>query len=255
MNREATSPVERPSSCSAGRRLAGPDRPPSWTPPPFQRDDASSLRRKSLSNTCIIVWHRDCFIRSPHDQHHGTRGQSMMITAMTRASVVAALLGAFLATDALAQGKGNKDKSNDRNRAGATDSRSGADRPELIRRGDVWEVQQRRGDDRRGTVNTGPPFCQNGAGHPVHGRRWCEDRGFGVYRSDRHDRNDSRSTDRTRRGATNYETAHLEFHRQHDRECRARANERPLDVQHQLRVRNECRQRHNEWHARAGRAH
>jgi hypothetical protein len=24
----------------------------------------------------------------------------------------------------------------------------------------------------------GPPFCRNGQGHPVHGRRWCEDKGW-----------------------------------------------------------------------------
>lgn len=26
----------------------------------------------------------------------------------------------------------------------------------------------------------GPPFCQNGQGHPVHGRQWCRDKGFGL---------------------------------------------------------------------------
>jgi hypothetical protein len=24
----------------------------------------------------------------------------------------------------------------------------------------------------------GPPFCRNGQGHPVHGRRWCQDKGW-----------------------------------------------------------------------------
>ncbi len=178
-----------------------------------------------------------------------------MMNTMTRASLVAAMLGAFFATPALAQGKGNNGKSSDRDRAGASDTRNGGDRPELIRRGDVWEAQQRRNDDRSGKVNSGPPFCRSGAGHPVHGRRWCEDRGYGVYRTDSNDRNDSRSNDRNRRGASNYESSHVEFHREHDRQCRARANERPLDLQHQLRVRNDCRERHNEWHARAGRSH
>lgn len=33
----------------------------------------------------------------------------------------------------------------------------------------------------------GPKFCQNGNGHPVHGRQWCRDKGFGEYerRADR----------------------------------------------------------------------
>ncbi|HUF51742.1 MAG TPA: hypothetical protein VMN60_13030 [Longimicrobiales bacterium] len=26
----------------------------------------------------------------------------------------------------------------------------------------------------------GPPFCRNGAGHPVHGHQWCLDKGFGL---------------------------------------------------------------------------
>jgi len=39
----------------------------------------------------------------------------------------------------------------------------------------------------------GPEFCRNGAGHPVHGRRWCVEKGFGlghprVARRDRRDR-------------------------------------------------------------------
>lgn len=31
----------------------------------------------------------------------------------------------------------------------------------------------------------GPPFCRSGAGHPVHGRRWCLEKGWGLG-----DRND-----------------------------------------------------------------
>jgi hypothetical protein len=39
----------------------------------------------------------------------------------------------------------------------------------------------RAGDarDARG-ARGGPPFCQNGEGHPVHGRQWCRDKGFGT---------------------------------------------------------------------------
>lgn len=33
--------------------------------------------------------------------------------------------------------------------------------------------------DTRGR-QTGPAFCRSGAGHPVHGRRWCLDRGYGL---------------------------------------------------------------------------
>jgi hypothetical protein len=55
--------------------------------------------------------------------------------------------------------------------------RGGPDR-DRNRAGDVWDVLGSRSgrDDRRGG---GPPFCQNGQGHPVHGRQWCRDKGFG----------------------------------------------------------------------------
>lgn len=36
------------------------------------------------------------------------------------------------------------------------------------------EAYSRRGRAKRG----GPPFCRNGAGHPVHGRAWCVEKGF-----------------------------------------------------------------------------
>ena len=26
----------------------------------------------------------------------------------------------------------------------------------------------------------GPPFCRSGQGHPVHGRQWCVDKGWGL---------------------------------------------------------------------------
>lgn len=42
-----------------------------------------------------------------------------------------------------------------------------------------WIETQRRGPDARG-ARGGPPFCRNGEGHPVHGRRWCVEKGFGL---------------------------------------------------------------------------
>jgi hypothetical protein len=35
-------------------------------------------------------------------------------------------------------------------------------------------------DAQRDRARQGPPFCRNGRGHPVHGRQWCRDKGFGV---------------------------------------------------------------------------
>lgn len=171
----------------------------------------------------------------------------MPSNAITRLFLISAVAGSLVATPALAQGKGN---SNDRDRAKATDSRRGSQqRPELIRRSESRDGKQQR---RNSKAQNGPAFCRSGAGHPVHGRRWCEDRGHGVYSTDRYD---TRTTDRKRRGSSSYDVAHAEFHRQHDRQCSARAADRPLDLQHQVRVRNDCRQRHEEWHRRAGRSH
>lgn len=46
----------------------------------------------------------------------------------------------------------------------------------------------------------GPAFCRSGAGHPVHGRRWCLQKGFGlgglslediIFRAQRRDRSNA----------------------------------------------------------------
>lgn len=42
---------------------------------------------------------------------------------------------------------------------------------------DYEDRYDRRYDRKRGK---GPRFCRNGAGHPVHGRRWCVAKGFGM---------------------------------------------------------------------------
>jgi hypothetical protein len=96
--------------------------------------------------------------------------------------------------------------------AGPAAAQSGRDRAEAARRGEVDRDRQgsviirddRRYETRRdrdwdsdrdsdwdsdrryktGKKNA-PPFCRNGAGHPVHGREWCRqkgyDTGYGVY--------------------------------------------------------------------------
>src|SRR5688572_9536330 len=63
---------------------------------------------------------------------------------------------------------------------------------------DDRDRDDRRVDDRRGDKagrgaakkGNGPPFCRNGQGHPVHGRAWCERKGWSqagwgdvIYRS------------------------------------------------------------------------
>jgi hypothetical protein len=89
-------------------------------------------------------------------------------------------------------------------------AQSGRDRAEAAKRGTVIVPQDRdrdvvvrdrdrdgrndrdwddddRWDDRNGKnkKGKGPKFCQNGQGHPVHGRAWCRqkgyDTGYGMY--------------------------------------------------------------------------
>lgn len=82
-------------------------------------------------------------------------------------------------------------------------AQSGRDRAEAARRGEDIRrdrgvvVEQRRRDDRYETrrrdsdwdsdrrygKKNGPKFCQNGQGHPVHGREWCRQKGYNVGRS------------------------------------------------------------------------
>lgn len=192
---------------------------------------------------------------------------------ISRLPMVLALTLALTATPALAQGKGKgQEKKKDR---GAVVAKELRERPELRRRDyedrdDRWEDRDdTRWDEREygryEKQEKGPPFCRNGKGHPKHGWRWCEEKGFGRDGSilygdrdgrydDRDGRYENRSGDYGRYGSS-YDRAHRDFHYQHDRQCRMRAAERPLDIQWQIRVRQDCKRRHDEWHYRAGRAH
>jgi len=56
--------------------------------------------------------------------------------------------------------------------------RGGRDARTSRRQGDVdYRYDDRSGKAKKGN---GPPFCRNGQGHPVHGRRWCEEKGWGT---------------------------------------------------------------------------
>lgn len=202
----------------------------------------------------------------------------MQIQSLSRWSLVLTLAGALLASPAAAQGKA-KGKENDKSRA----------RPELVRRQDPKAAQKalkqeqklreerlkddyerrrealerERWEDRRDGEGWGyngdddrrrgvPPGWCKGKGNP---HNTVENCGYGAARRD--GRYDSRSDPwyGDRGGYGSYEQEHDEFHRIHDRECRMRAAERPLDLQWQLRVRQECKARHDDWHYRAGREH
>jgi hypothetical protein len=49
----------------------------------------------------------------------------------------------------------------------------GSGLPDVLRGQGKERSQARR-------AQAGPPFCRNGQGHPVHGRQWCRDKGFGT---------------------------------------------------------------------------
>ena len=133
----------------------------------------------------------------------------------------------------------------------ATKRREAARRVEAERRTDDRWDDDRRDDDRwngareegrRKDVPRG--WCQ-GKGNPHNTPENC------GYRSDR-DGSWSGSGDRY---DSSYDRAHRDFHSDHDRQCRMRAAERPLDLQWQIQVRSECKRRHDDWHLRAGRRH
>jgi len=44
---------------------------------------------------------------------------------------------------------------------------------------ELEEILRRRHDDDRHRHNA-PPFCRDGRGHPVHGRQWCREKGYGL---------------------------------------------------------------------------
>jgi hypothetical protein len=63
--------------------------------------------------------------------------------------------------------------------------RARRDRDRRDTRNDPWDILRGRDDDRYdrrdGRYNSrGPAFCRSGEGHPVKGRQWCRDKGFGL---------------------------------------------------------------------------
>jgi len=161
------------------------------------------------------------------------------------ALVLAATLGA---AQAEAQGRGNDRHEQRDNRR----DRDDGDRPRFERR----KSDDRRHDERYSSTQrrVPPGWCQ-GRGNPHNTWENCR------YNS-RYSRWE-RYNSRTRRYETydsysrysSYEQAHRSFHYTHDRRCRERAAQRPLDVRWQVRVRSECKVAHDEFHRRWRIAH
>lgn len=140
-----------------------------------------------------------------------------MIRSLSRAILCAVVFALALTTDGVAQGRGrghdkDKDKDNQNQRSDDRDDddegwrRGGSDGNQANRRHPADRSSDRRDGDivlrerdgriviirprdieHRYTVrrNAGPSFCRSGAGHPVHGRQWCLDKGWGVGSSGR----------------------------------------------------------------------
>ncbi len=92
-------------------------------------------------------------------------------------------------------GRGNDDRygrgNDDRYGRGNDDGYRRDDDSDRRRDDDWWENRRDRDRDwviaRRGN-DRGPAFCRSGAGHPVYGRYWCVQRGYGLGRDSRWDR-------------------------------------------------------------------
>lgn len=178
--------------------------------------------------------------------------------------LVLALAAVLGATPADAQGRG---KGGDRDRQEQRDVRRDRDddddddddRPRFERR----RTDDRRSDDRRYDPSHGtrqqrrvpPGWCQ-GRGNPHNTPENCRYNS----RQGRWERYDSRTGryetyDTYNRSGGSYEAAHRDFHDSHDRRCRERAAQRPLDVRWQIQVRSECKAVHDDFHRRWGTAH
>lgn len=193
-----------------------------------------------------------------------------------RLSILLALAAVLTASPVVAQGKGNG-----RDKAKQSDVRKskGEKRPELQRRDrddrDDRRTESRRRDedhddrydDRYENARSGdrygngrskqagvPAFCRSGQGHPVHGRRWCQDRGYGVGTGANNDRYGQGTYGRSGRSGS-YEDSHAELHRYLDRKYSDLADDRPLDPMYQIRIRRERSAEHDRWHAEMGRRH
>jgi hypothetical protein len=177
-----------------------------------------------------------------------------------------ALAAALSASPALAQGNGNgKGKSNnDRDRVEQRD-RDRRDRDDDDDR--RWDRDDDRRDEprfeRRSSTQRVPPGWCRGRGNPHNTAANCRynSRNSQWERYDQRDRRwETRDTyergTNTRYDSRNgYDAAHRDFHYSHDRQCRERASQRPLDMRWQLEVRRECAAIHQEWHRRAGIEH
>jgi hypothetical protein len=168
-----------------------------------------------------------------------------------------ALAAALSASPALAQGngKGNGNRDRDRDRVEERDRRDRDD--------DRWDDRRNEPRFERRSEQRVPPGWCRGRGNPHNTPANCR------YNSrlrewERYDDRDrrwetrgtwERGTDSRYGNSGSYDAAHRDFHYTHDRQCRERAAQRPLDLRWQVQVRQECRAIHEDFHRRWGIAH
>ncbi|WP_420129245.1 hypothetical protein [Longimicrobium sp.] len=192
-----------------------------------------------------------------------------MSTTRFNLPLAIALCAALSASPALAQGNGkgngnhgNRDRVEHRDREEHRDRDHDDDRR--------WDRDDDRRDEPRferrtsSTQRRVPPGWCRGQGNPHNTAANCR---YNRSRSqwERYDDRDRRWESRTtyERGTRNsstrnsgsYDAAHRDFHYSHDRQCRERASQRPLDPRWQLQVRGECARVHEDFHRRWGIAH
>ena len=182
-----------------------------------------------------------------------------------------ALAAALSASPALAQGNGKgrgNDRDDDRRRVEQRDRRDRDDDDDRRDRARRDRDDDRRDEprfERRSERRVPPGWCR-GRGNPHNTAANCRWNGSrSVW--ERYDPRDRRwETRETYERGTNgsydrygdrgsYEAAHRDFHYSHDRQCRERAAQRPLDMRWQLQVRRECAETHEAFHRRWGIAH
>ncbi|MDQ3555632.1 MAG: hypothetical protein M3409_02480 [Gemmatimonadota bacterium] len=163
-----------------------------------------------------------------------------MHKTIRRAIIPFAMIAAFAATDAEAQGRGR----------GAEKERGKVEQKQQEKERRDWELRRRDEQARRdGRTEDGrrrgvPPGWCIGRGNPHNTVENCGrsgeryDRRYDTRRDG--DRRDGRS------GAT-YEQRYADYLRYQDAQCRARSDDRPLDLLYRLQVKRECDRARDEW--------
>lgn len=168
-----------------------------------------------------------------------------------------ALAAALGAAPALAQGNGKGQGNRDRDRVEQRDRRDRDD--------DRWDDRRDEPRFERRTERRVPPGWCQGRGNPHNTAANCRYNSR-LSQWERYDDRDRRWETRSTyergtygSGSTynrgSYDAAHRDFHYTHDRQCRERAAQRPLDLRYQVQVRQECARIHEDFHRRWGVSH